>query len=56
MKPGFMDEFHPSVYRRFHDDNGGLQWIIEDIDFGDFNSFIDHSKTEWVRWKQGVDF
>ncbi|MFF4850555.1 hypothetical protein [Streptomyces sp. NPDC001194] len=56
MKPGFLDEFHPSVYRRFHDDGGGLQWIIEDMDFDDFNSFIDHGKTEWVPWKKGVHF
>ncbi|WP_098010305.1 LamG-like jellyroll fold domain-containing protein [Streptomyces sp. sk226] len=56
MKPGFLDEFHPSAYRRFHDNKGGLQWIIEDADFDDFNSFIDHDKTEWVRWKKGVDF
>ena len=56
MKPGFLDEFHPSVYRRFHDDEGGLQWIIDVEDIDLFNSFIDHSKTEWVPWKHGVHF
>ncbi|MFF7977828.1 hypothetical protein ACFZDK_01675 [Streptomyces sp. NPDC007901] len=56
MKPGFLDEFHPSAYRRFHDKDGGLQWIIDVEDIEDFNSFIDHSKTEWVPWEHGVNF
>ncbi|MFI9584076.1 polymorphic toxin-type HINT domain-containing protein [Streptomyces sp. NPDC052236] len=56
MKPGFTDEFHPSAYRRFHDNNGGKQWVIDVDDIEDFNSFIDHDKTEWVPWRKGREF
>lgn len=53
---GFLDRFNPEKYRGFHDKVGGLQWIIPTSEFDEFNSFIDHGKTVWVRWKKGVDF
>ncbi|MFF4425523.1 RHS repeat-associated core domain-containing protein [Streptomyces sp. NPDC001549] len=56
MKDGFLDRFNPEKYRGFHDKDGGQQWLIPTKEFDEFNSFIDHSKTVWVRWKKGVDF
>ena len=41
---------------RFHDDEGGLQWVIEDHEFEDFNELIDHSLTEWVPWRKNIEF
>jgi hypothetical protein len=56
MKDGFTNDFHPSVYRKFHDKDGGLQWVIEVEEFEDFNSYLDHSKTKWVPWRRGMEF
>ncbi|MFJ5218735.1 hypothetical protein ACIP98_28945 [Streptomyces sp. NPDC088354] len=56
MKPGFLNDFHPSSYRRFHDNDGGLQWLIDEEDFDLFNSYIDHSQTTWTPWKLNEQF
>jgi RHS repeat-associated protein len=57
MKPEFLDDFYPAEpYYRFHDKDGGMQWVIDVPDFDDFNRHIDHSKTEWVPWKSGEQF
>ncbi|MDF5757493.1 polymorphic toxin-type HINT domain-containing protein [Spongiactinospora sp. TRM90649] len=54
MKPGFTNEFHPSAYRRFHDKEGGLQWIIDVEDIPLFNEYVE--SVRWIPWKRGVHF
>jgi hypothetical protein len=54
MQPGFLDDFHPNAFRRFHDDEGGLQWLIPQEDIELFNSHI--QSVRWIPWRRGIEF
>jgi hypothetical protein len=54
MNEGFLDDFHPTAFRRFHDDEGGLQWLIPQADIELFNSHI--VSVRWIPWRRGIEF